>query len=99
MKKMGVANNLTILEKSPLGMLSTSASIVKQFMESKEDFSSRGGAGGAMAFIWLMNLIITFFSFFLAFRCIGKGGDAFGHLAGACCCGILYIAYALASGC
>jgi hypothetical protein len=52
-----------------------------------------------MAIFYIINLMITFFGFFLAFKCISKGGNAVGHLLGACCCGILYIAYALANSC
>ena len=68
--------------------------------EKKEGFSSnQGGGGGAYVVMWMINLFITFISFTLAFRCIAKGGSAFGHIMGACCCGILYIAYALSIGC
>jgi hypothetical protein len=53
----------------------------------------------SMSIFYILNLMITFFGFFLAFKCISKGGNAVGHLLGACCCGILYIAYALANSC
>jgi hypothetical protein len=47
----------------------------------------------------LTSIAIGFYGFYLAFKCINKGGNAFVHLLGACCCTVFYIAYALASGC
>lgn len=49
--------------------------------------------------IHLVNLFMSLFAFYLAFKCINKGKNAFAQLLGACCCGVFYIAYALASGC
>ena len=94
----GVASTLRILENAPLGLLSTGATAtLVEMIEPKEKFRSRrhrpGGSG--VLLIWMINIFVTFFAFVLAFRCIGKGGNAFGHLLGACCCGIIYIAYAL----
>lgn len=56
-------------------------------------------AASFFVFVMVFNVILTLVAFYLAFKCIRNGGNAVGHLLGACCCGVLYIAYALAMGC
>ena len=99
---------LEIVETSPSGPLAFVATALKRLIKpSQEKFSSNNDDGSAVggAFVgmvlvmWMVNLFITFFSFYLAFKCISKGGNPVGHLLGACCCGVFYTAYALANGC
>jgi hypothetical protein len=48
---------------------------------------------------WFVDISISLVAFYLAFKCIKDGKNAFLHLLGACCCSICYIAYAIAYGC
>ena len=77
--------------------------LITQNDESKEPFTSdesNSSVGGIVLLIFMLtNIAIGFYAFYLAFKCISKGGNAFVHLLGACCCTVLYIAYALATGC
>lgn len=61
-----------------------------------EEESSRTFMGN---FMHLLNMAISVFAFYLAGKCIMKGNNPFVHLLGACCCGVFYVAYALAIGC
>lgn len=77
--------------------------LLKPNEESKETFvteESNSSVGVIVLLIFVLtNIAIGFYGFYLAFKCINKGGNAFVHLLGACCCTVFYIAYALASGC
>lgn len=85
---------LPSLPITPMGYIgNTLCNMQEDFISRRQNSNSTAGVFG------FINLIVTFFAFFLAFKCISKGGSAVGHILGACCCGILYIAYALANSC
>jgi amino acid permease len=56
---------------------------------------------GSLVFliIFLLNIMITVYAFYLAFKCVRSGKNAVVHFLGACCCSLLYIAYALMEKC
>jgi hypothetical protein len=76
---------------------------VKSTFVSEEDAAIESSSNDALFstknILHFLNLLMTFVAFFLAFKCIQKGGNAVAHILGACCCGVVYIAYALANGC
>ena len=82
-----------------LPISSTLTTITSMYCDNQENFRTADANSSSMGIFYFINMIITFFAFFLAFKCISKGGNAVGHLLGACCCGVLYIAYALANSC
>tara|TARA_B110000483_G_scaffold241733_1_gene325512 strand:- start:1450 stop:1716 length:267 start_codon:yes stop_codon:yes gene_type:complete len=65
------------------------------FVVSEEE-SSRTFMGN---FMHVLNMLVSVFAFYLAGKCVMKGKNPFVHILGACCCGLFYIAYALAIGC
>lgn len=78
--------------------------VQKQKDENTEPFTSEENSNSSVGMIVMLifaltNIAIGFYGFYLAFKCINKGGNAFVHLLGACCCTVFYIAYALATGC
>jgi hypothetical protein len=68
----------------------------KEGFSVSEEQSSRTFMGN---FINLLTFAVSVFAFYLAGKCINKGKNPFVHLLGACCCGVFYVAYALAIGC
>lgn len=82
-----------------LPISSTLTTITSMYCDNQENFRTADANSSSMGIFYFINMVITFFAFFLAFKCISKGGNAVGHLLGACCCGVLYIAYALANSC
>lgn len=92
--------SLEICSNLPGGIVSSICSAVKASNTSKEGFAEDNGYTLAITLIILfVNIVVSFFSFYFAFRCIKKGGNVLGNLLGACCCGILYIAYAIVQEC
>lgn len=82
-----------------LPISSTLTTITSMYCDNQENFKTIQDSSTTSNIFYFVNMIITFFAFFLAFKCISKGGNAVGHILGACCCGVLYIAYALANSC
>ena len=61
-----------------------------------EEESSRTVVG---TFMHVLNMALSVFAFYLAGKCVSKGKNPVLHILGACCCGLFYIAYELATGC
>ena len=81
------------------GVVEAISALKKQQKESftvTEEETSRSFMGN---FMHLLNFALSVFAFYLAGKCINKGKNPVMHLLGACCCGVFYVAYALAVGC
>ena len=89
---------LDVVSNAPVGIFpATLADSVNRYMNN-EKFSIAGAFVSITFIISLLNVLISFFAFYLAFKCSCKNGNTVAHMLGACCCGIFYIVYALASG-
>ena len=87
-----------------LSIVAEGVSLLNKKKQHTEGFNSSPYVANAMGdmsknIMHILNLAIAFYAFYLAFKCIRQGKNAFVHLLGACCCSLFYVAYAIATGC